>query len=256
MGIEYSLSGFVVGLLVGLTGVGGGSLMTPLLVILFKINPAVAIGTDLLYAAITKSFGVISHNKFGHIDWRIVVRLLIGSIPASILMNLYIQDIDLSSEITISFIEMSLGVALIFTSLAVLSQPLIIKKTKNKAWKPFKHTNGFTILLGFILGGMVTLTSVGAGALGVTALLIIYPRMQIKNIIGTDIAHAVPLTLFSGLGHYHLGNVDMMLLGSLLLGSIPGIWIGSYLSSKINENKLRYILVLVLLGVGTELLIN
>jgi uncharacterized membrane protein YfcA len=103
---------------------------------------------------------------------------------------------------------------------------------------------------------MVTLTSVGAGALGVTALLIIYPRMQIKNIIGTDIAHAVPLTLFAGLGHYHLGNVDMMLLGSLLLGSIPGIWIGSYLSSKINENKLRYILVLVLLGVGTELLIN
>ena len=111
-------------------------------------------------------------------------------------------------------------------------------------------------MLGFILGGMVTLTSVGAGALGVTALLIIYPRMQIKNIIGTDIAHAVPLTLFAGLGHYHLGNVDMMLLGSLLLGSIPGIWIGSYLSSKINENKLRYILVLVLLGVGTELLIN
>jgi len=198
----------------------------------------------------------MSHNKFGHIDWCIVGRLLIGSIPASILMNLYIQDIDLSSESTISFIEMSLGVALIFTSLAVLSQPLIINKTKKDGWKPFKHKNIVTILLGFVLGGMVTLTSVGAGALGVTALLLIYPRMKIKNIIGTDIAHAVPLTLFAGLGHYQLGNVDLVLLGSLLIGSIPGIWIGSYLSSKINEDKLRYILVLILVGVGTELLIN
>jgi hypothetical protein len=137
-----------------------------------------------------------------------------------------------------------------------LIKTVIINKTKKDGWKPFKHKNIVTILLGFVLGGMVTLTSVGAGALGVTALLLIYPRMKIKNIIGTDIAHAVPLTLFAGLGHYQLGNVDLVLLGSLLIGSIPGIWIGSYLSSKINEDKLRYILVLILVGVGTELLIN
>lgn len=255
MGFEYILSGFIVGLLVGLTGVGGGSLMTPLLVLIFKFPAAIAVGTDLIYAGITKSFGVFSHNKFGHINWRIVGHLMLGSIPASILMNLYIQDIDLGSTETIAFIELWLGVALIFTSAAVLSQPLIISKSKKNELYTIKNAKSFTIFLGFLLGGMVTLTSVGAGAMGVTALLLIYPKMKIKNIIGTDIAHAVPLTLFAGLGHYKLGNVDSILLISLLIGSIPGVWLGSNLSSKIDENKLRYILVFILLGVGTKLII-
>jgi uncharacterized membrane protein YfcA len=149
-----------------------------------------------------------------------------------------------------------LGIALIFTAIAVFLQPWIIKKVSDKKIKPARHTNMLTILLGFILGGVVTLTSVGAGALGVTALLLLYPGMKLKRIIGTDIAHAVPLTLFAGLGHYNLGNVDLMLLGSLLIGSIPGIWLGSYLSAKIDENKLRYILIIILLLVGVELILN
>ena len=151
---------------------------------------------------------------------------------------------------------MGLGIALIFTATAVFLQPWIIKKVADKKIKPARHTNMLTILLGFILGGVVTLTSVGAGALGVTALLLLYPGMKLKRIIGTDIAHAVPLTLFAGLGHYNLGNVDLMLLGSLLIGSIPGIWLGSYLSAKIDENKLRYILIIILLLVGVELILN
>lgn len=256
MGIEYIFSGFFVGLLIGLTGVGGGSLMTPLLILIFKFPAAIAVGTDLLYAGITKTFGVFNHNKLGNINWLIVGYLMLGSIPASIAMNFYIQEINTSSPDAIAFIELWLGIALIFTSVAVLAQPLIILKSNQNKLSSTKNTKLLTIFLGFFLGGMVTLTSVGAGAMGVTALLLIYPNMKLKNIIGTDIAHAVPLTIFAGLGHYTQGNVDKILLLSLLIGSIPGVWIGSNLSAKIDEDKLRYILVIILFGVGLELILN
>ncbi len=256
MGIEYIFSGFFVGLLIGLTGVGGGSLMTPLLILIFKFPAAIAVGTDLLYAGITKTFGVFNHNKLGNINWLIVGYLMLGSIPASIAMNFYIQEINTSSPDAITFIELWLGIALIFTSVAVLAQPLIILKSNQNKLSSTKNTKLLTIFLGFFLGGMVTLTSVGAGAMGVTALLLIYPNMKLKNIIGTDIAHAVPLTIFAGLGHYTQGNVDKILLLSLLIGSIPGVWIGSNLSAKIDEDKLRYILVIILFGVGLELILN
>jgi uncharacterized membrane protein YfcA len=256
MGLEFTLSGFIVGLLVGLTGVGGGSLMTPLLVLLFKINPAIAIGTDLLYASITKSAGVISHSKLGHIQWNVVQKLMLGSIPASILTTFFLKQMNLGSPDTMNIIEMCLGIALIFTAIAVLTQPIIIERSKNKVIKNNPNTGHLTILLGLFLGIMVTVTSVGAGALGVTVLLILYPKMSVKNIIGTDIAHAVPITFIAGLGHYNLGHVDFILLGTLLLGSIPGIWVGSFLSSKIDENKLRYVLVLVLILIGIKLIIN
>ena len=256
MGIEYIFSGFFVGLLIGLTGVGGGSLMTPLLILIFKFPAAIAVGTDLLYAGITKTFGVFNHNKLGNINWLIVGYLMLGSIPASIAMNFYIQEINTSSPDAITFIELWLGIALIFTSVAVLAQPLIILKSNQNKLSSTKNTKLLTIFLGFFLGGMVTLTSVGAGAMGVTALLLIYPNMKLKSIIGTDIAHAVPLTIIAGLGHYTQGNVDKILLLSLLIGSIPGVWIGSNLSAKIDEDKLRYILVIILFGVGLELILN
>ena len=252
----FTISGFIIGMLVGLTGVGGGSLMTPLLVIIFKINPAIAIGTDLLYAAITKSAGILSHGKMGHIDWNVVKKLMLGSIPASLITTYHLKEIDLTSPITLHWIEVGLGIALLLTAMAVFLQPRIIKKVAEKKIKHASNTKILTILLGLILGCVVTLTSVGAGALGVTALLLLYPGMRTKRIIGTDIAHAVPLTLFAGLGHYNLGNVDLMLLSALLIGSIPGIWLGSYLSAKIDENKLRYILVIILLLVGVELILN
>jgi len=256
MGIELTISGFVVGLLVGLTGVGGGSLMTPLLVLLFKVNPAVAIGTDLIYASITKSAGVISHNKLGHIKWGIVGKLMLGSAPASLITTLFLKQINLKSPEVIGIIELSLGIALILTAVAVLYQPIIVEKSKYNRIRTPRHTAILTFALGLILGAMVTLTSVGAGALGVTALLLLYPKMTVKSIIGTDIAHAVPITFFAGLGHYNLGHVDFVLLSSLLIGSIPGIWTGSFLSAKINENKLRLILVFILFAIGLKLIIN
>ena len=197
MGIELTISGFVVGLLVGLTGVGGGSLMTPLLVLLFKVNPAVAIGTDLIYASITKSAGVISHNKLGHIKWGIVGKLMLWSIPASLITTLFLKQINLKSPEVIGIIELSLGIALILTAVAVLYQPIIVEKSKHNKIRTPRHTAILTFALGLILGAMVTLTSVGAGALGVTALLLLYPKMTVKSIIGTDIAHAVPITFFA-----------------------------------------------------------
>ena len=254
MGIEYIFSGFVVGLLVGLTGVGGGSLMTPLLVLIFKFPTAIAIGTDLLYASITKSAGVFSHSRLGNIEWNIVRNLMIGSIPASFLTTYYLKGIDLFAYENVKVINFSLGIALILTSLAVLLQPLISKKAIKKKIKTKINTTILTILLGLSLGILVTLTSVGAGAMGVTALLLLYPQVSIKKIVGTDIAHAVPLTLFAGLGHLNLGTVNGYLLLSLLIGSIPGISLGSNLSAKIDEKWLRYILAIILIIVGFQLI--
>lgn len=256
MEFGYIFSGFVVGVLVGLTGVGGGSLMTPLLVLLFHIKPAVAVGTDLLYASVTKTAGIFAHGKLGNIDWRIVKLLALGSIPASVLTTLYLKGLDIASDDAVATIKFWLGVALLLTSVSVLFRNQLIQFSKTHGWIKTSWTGPLTILLGLVLGVLVTLTSVGAGALGVTALFIIYPRASINRIVGTDIAHAVPLTLAAGLGHASLGTVDYKLLGILLIGSIPGIWIGSHLSSKIAEHWVRYTLALILIFVGVKLVLH
>jgi uncharacterized membrane protein YfcA len=256
MEFAYIFAGFVVGMLVGLTGVGGGSLMTPILVLIFHIKPAFAVGTDLLYASVTKSVGIFAHGKLGNIDWKIVRLLAYGSLPASILTTLYLRQIDIASDVAVGSIKFWLGIALIITSFSVLFRNQLAALSKrehliNAEWTPY-----LTVTLGLILGFLVTLTSVGAGALGVTALLIIYPRRPITTIVGTDVAHAVPLTLFAGLGHVSLGTVDYKLLGILLIGSIPGIWIGSHLSSKIAEHWVRFALALILIFVGVKLVLQ
>jgi len=256
MEFGYIFSGFVVGLLVGLTGVGGGSLMTPMLVLLFHIKPAVAVGTDLLYASVTKTAGIFAHGKLGNIDWRIVKLLAVGSIPASVFTTLYLKGLDIASDDAVATIKFWLGVALLLTSVSVLFRNQLIQFSKTHGWIKTSWTAPLTILLGLVLGVLVTLTSVGAGALGVTALFIIYPRASINKIVGTDIAHAVPLTLAAGLGHASLGTVDYKLLGILLIGSIPGIWIGSHLSSKIAEHWVRYTLALILIFVGLKLVFH
>ena len=256
MDIGFIFSGFLVGLLVGLTGVGGGSLMTPILVLFFHIKPALAVGTDLLYASITKSVGIFAHGKLGNIDWKIVKRLMIGSIPASIFTTYYLRRIDVASTGAVDIIKFYLGIALLLTSIAVIFRPFLIKKSKIELFKSDTSIAIVTISLGLILGGLVTLTSVGAGALGVTALLLIYPRIGITKIVGTDIAHAVPLTLVAGLGHASLGTVDYSLLSVLLIGSIPGIYIGSHLSSKVSEQSVRYVLALILIYVGQKLIFH
>ena len=249
----YISAGFVVGLLVGLTGVGGGSLMTPILMLFFNVKAIVAVGTDLLYASITKSVGIFAHGKLGNIDWKIVRQLAYGSIPAAIATTLYLRQSGIASDDTVTSIKFWLGIALLLTSLSVLFRNQLTKLSKTGHWVNPSYTPTLTVILGLILGFMVTLTSVGAGALGVTALLILYPKVPITRIVGTDVAHAVPLTLVAGLGHASLGTVDYQLLGTLLIGSIPGIWIGSHLSAKVAEHWVRTVLALILVYVGQKL---
>ena len=249
----YVIAGFAVGLLVGLTGVGGGSLMTPILMLFFNVKAAVAVGTDLLYASITKTAGIFAHGKLGNIDWKMVSLLAYGSIPAAIVTLLYLKDMNIASEHAVASIKFWLGIALLLTSVSVIFRNQLAKLSKTGHWINPAYVPALTVILGFTLGFLVTLTSVGAGALGVTALLILYPKVNITKIVGTDVAHAVPLTLVAGLGHASLGTVDYSLLGTLLIGSIPGIWIGSHLSSKVAEHWVRVLLALILVYVGQKL---
>jgi uncharacterized protein len=251
--IYYIIAGFAVGLLVGLTGVGGGSLMTPILLIFFNVKAAVAVGTDLLYASITKSVGIFAHGKLGNIDWKMVALLAYGSIPASVVTLIYLKNMNIASDSAVASIKFWLGIALLLTSVSVIFRNQLAKLSKTGHWINPKYVPAFTVILGIVLGFLVTLTSVGAGALGVTALLILYPKLPITKIVGSDVAHAVPLTLVAGLGHASLGTVDYSLLGTLLIGSIPGIWIGSHLSSKVAEHWVRVILALILVYVGQKL---
>lgn len=256
MEIGYIIAGFVVGFLVGLTGVGGGSLMTPILLLLYNIKPAVAVGTDLLYASITKSVGIFAHGKLGNIDWSIVKRLGIGSVPASFATIMVLRQMNVESSETIATIKFGLGVALIITSIAVILRNKLVDWLKGDTWIPESYVPTATVLLGVILGVLVTLTSVGAGALGVTALILLYPRVKITTIVGSDIAHAVPLTLVAGLGHASLGTIDYSLLGTLLIGSIPGIYIGSHFSAKVAEHWIRLALAAILIYVGFKLVLH
>jgi len=256
MEFGYILAGFVVGFLVGLTGVGGGSLMTPILLLIYHIKPAVAVGTDLLYASITKSVGIFAHGKLGNIDWLIVKRLAMGSIPASMLTLWALHSMDLQSGNVVNTIKFWLGVALIVTSVAVLLRNKLMALVAKEQWIPLSYVPGATILLGIVLGGLVTLTSVGAGALGVTALILLYPKEKITTIVGSDIAHAVPLTLVAGLGHASLGTIDYPLLGTLLIGSVPGIYLGSHMSSRVAEHWVRVALAMILIFVGFKLVFH
>lgn len=270
MNLMYTASGFAVGLLVGITGVGGGSLMTPLLVFLFGFKPAIAVGTDLIYAAITKTAGVfVHHGKHRSVDWKIVSWLALGSLPCSGLTLYVIKNLmDVGKEIT-GAITFTLGVALLLTSVALLVRSVLIQRAAGQpvvddAHSDLENTGRFsprteklaTILTGAVLGVLVTLSSVGAGALGTVALLFLYPRMSTLKIVGTDLAHAIPLTAVAGLGHLSLGNFDLQLLLSLLLGSIPGIWIGSHISAKIPEHYLRPALAVLLLIIGLKFVLQ
>jgi uncharacterized membrane protein YfcA len=252
----YSLSGFVVGALVGMTGVGGGSLMTPILILLFGFYPTTAVGTDLLFATVTKSVGTTVHRAKGTIDWRIVLLMASGSLPAALAALLALAWIGTPSPQISHIITTILGVALLCTAFAVLFRTSIANWAHRggRRISPRRAALG-TVLLGLVLGAAVTLSSVGAGAIGVTALVILYPALPTSRIVGTDIAHAVPLTLVSGLGHLWLGSVNLTLLGALLLGSIPGVILGSLALAHTNDRVIRFVLAAVLLIVTIKLLL-
>ena len=251
----YAVSGLLVGLLVGLTGVGGGSLMTPLLVMMFGFHPSTAVGTDLLFAAVTKTVGTTIHSAGKTIDWRIVGRLATGSVPATILTLLVVAHFGVSSKAITHAISFTLGLVLVISAVTLLFKDWIIAQASKRfpdlasatpAWK--------TILVGLVLGVLVSLTSVGAGALGTIALLLLYPRLPVVRIVGSDIAHAVPLTLLAGLGHWYLGTINFALLGSLLVGSVPGIILGSYTARFAPDALLKSALGIILAIVGIKLL--
>jgi uncharacterized protein len=256
MDLAYTLSGFVVGAIVGLTGVGGGSLMTPLLVLLFGVSPATAVGTDLLYAAITKVGGVVVHGRRRHIHWDIVGRLAAGSIPGALATLAVLTLVPIDTAALGRIITHSLGFALILTAFAIVLKHRLQRwgSLANGPWRE-RWIGSLTVLTGLFLGVLVTLSSVGAGALGVSALFFLYPRLATVEIVGSDIAHAVPLALVAGLGHAQLGTVDLPLLGSLLIGSLPGIALGSVLSAHVPERLLRSGLASVLVIVGGKLVL-
>ena len=247
----YAVSGLVVGLLVGMTGVGGGSLMTPLLILLFGVHPSTAVGTDLLYAAATKTGGSVVHGIARSIHWPAVIRLACGSIPASILTLLAMWQLGLDGESQRSLVNLVLCFALLLTATSLIFRKSILDRYRSRMERVDDRTiTVATVTTGVALGVLVSISSVGAGAVGVTALLLLYPRLPMAKIVGSDIAHAVPLTLVAGAGHWLLGAVDWHLMGVLLLGSLPGIIIGSYAAVRVPQTVLRVALASILIVVA------
>ncbi len=257
MDLAYTTAGLVVGFIVGLTGVGGGSLMTPLLVLFFGITPAVAVGTDLLYASITKAGGSWVHSRKGSVDWKVVGLMAAGSLPASGITVFVLKYLELDIHALSTLITTVLGVALILTAGALMFKEQLRafaqRRTAHLAPWSERKIGVVTIITGVVLGILVTISSVGAGALGTAALFFLYPRFSTVQIVGTDIAHAVPLTAIAGVGHIALGGVDWSLLISLLLGSLPGIYLGSTIAARIPERVLRPSLATLLILIGGKL---
>jgi uncharacterized membrane protein YfcA len=253
----YSATGFAVGVLVGLTGVGGGSLMTPLLILLFGIHPATAVGTDLLYASVTKTAGSAVHGFNRSIDWRVVRRLATGSVPMTVVTILVLGRIGINNPMVREAITVVLTVALFVTAAALVFRNTIVARyAATVSAMPERQIRIITIIVGAVLGVLVSISSVGAGAIGVTALILLYPELPTKRIVGSDIAHAVPLTLAAGVGHWFLGSIDVDVLVSLLVGSVPGIVIGSYAALRIPETALRLVLAGTLVIVATKLALD
>lgn len=251
----FVLSGFAVGFLVGMTGVGGGSLMTPLLILLFQVNPVTAVGTDLIYASVTKTGGSLVHGFNKTIDWRIVRRLASGSLPAALLTMGALWLLDVDKAAYSALVTKVLGVALIFTAAALLfRRRLLATYSRRMGILSDSQTRLYTIGVGVVLGAMVTISSVGAGALGVTALLLLYPELPVVRIAGSDIAHAVPLTLVAGMGHLATGGVDITVLVALLCGSLPGVMLASLFAPRLPDRALRIVLAITLTVVALRLL--
>ncbi len=256
MTLSFIFSGFAVGLLVGMTGVGGGSLMTPMLTLLFGVSPSVAVGTDLAFAAVTKSAGTFTHRLRGTVNWRIVKFLCIGALPSAVLATLWLKEFgSLNKEIGL-IIRYSIACSVLLTVCALLF------KRKMMAWinaHPERQLQGralaaATIISGIVLGALVTISSIGAGAIGATLLVILYPSLTPAEIAGTDIAYAVPLTTIAAFGHWYLGSIDWTLLATLLIGSVPGITIGSWMARAVPEHFLRGLLATTLTAVAAKLI--
>lgn len=258
----FSIAGLIVGMAVGITGVGGGSLMTPLLILIFGFAPSAAVGTDLLYAAGTKGFGTWLHGRQQTVDWRVVGLMASGSLPAAVLTVVWLHYVGLSPWVE-SLMTITLCVAIVMTAVLTLVRKRLMAcigpaDARDSGLPPrlLALREPITVAGGVVLGVLVTLSSVGAGVLGTTLLLLLYPRRAAIRIVGTDIAHAVPLTLIAGIGHLTLGTTDLPVLGFLLLGSLPGIYIGTRLGTRLPDGLLRPIISVLLLVIGASMLFD
>ncbi|MYM24052.1 TSUP family transporter [Duganella sp. FT135W] len=255
MDLQFVASGFAVGLLVGMTGVGGGSLMTPLLTLLFGVTPAVAVGTDLAFASLTKGVGTFTHRLRGTVHWDIVRRLCLGALPAALLASIGLKYFGTLSKEMGQIIRYTIAGSVFLTVIALLF------KRKMLAWitaHPERQLQGralhnATIFTGAVLGVLVTISSIGAGAIGATVLVMLYPRLTAAEVAGTDIAYAVPLTAIAAVGHWWLGSINWTLLLTLLVGSVPGITLGAYAARAVPERLLRGILAVTLVAVAVKL---
>ena len=258
--LMFIFAGFFVGLIVGLTGVGGGSLMTPILIFFFDVKPYLAVGTDLLFAAFTKMGGTIKLARARIVNWRVVLHLSAGSIPAALITLYVLHTVGPASAQAQGLMTTTLGLALLLTAAATLYKAVrgkvyptsVASGQELRAATP-RHWS-LPLLFGAVIGTLVTLTSVGAGAIGVTVLMILYPLLPLPRIVAADIAYAVPLTLVAGLGHASMGSVDWPLLTKLLMGSIPGIWVGSHLMTRVTERAIRSLLSVLLAYAGAKLI--
>ncbi|MEK0430105.1 MAG: hypothetical protein RL001_2632 [Pseudomonadota bacterium] len=257
MTLSYVVSGFAVGLLVGLTGVGGGSLMTPMLTLLFGINPTVAVGTDLAFASITKSAGTLAHRIRNTVHWDIVLRLCIGALPAAVVATLGLKYFGALDKHIGQIIRYAIAFSVLLTVVAIVFRGRMV------AWMnahPDRQLHGrrqaiATIVAGAVIGTLVTISSIGAGAIGATILVLLYPHLKPAEVAGTDIAYAVPLTAIAALGHWWLGSINWELLFTLLLGSVPGITLGSLVARSVPEKFLRGLLATTLTGVAAKLVL-
>jgi len=255
--LRYAMSGFGVGMLVGMTGVGGGSLMTPLLILIFGVHPATAVGTDLLYAGATKTFGSLVHGLARTVNWTVVGRLAMGSAPSTAATLLMLSCFDIAGPALRDLIAIVLSIALFGSAaLLIFRRKLLMRYATQMGALPPRTTGRLTVAAGAVMGVLVSISSVGAGAIGVSVLILLYPGLPMATVVGTDIAHAVPLTLIAGGGHWILGSIDWHLLGSLLFGSLPGIALGSYLATRVSETVVRAVLSFILIVVGTKLAVE
>ena len=256
----FIFAGFVVGVVVGLTGVGGGSLMTPLLIFAFGIKPHLAIGTDLLFAAFTKMGGTVNLARSRLVDWRVVGQVALGSVPATLVTLQVLKTLGPAAPATQAVMTSTLGVALLLTAAATMYKAIrgkaspadidpaqLAEATRARHW-------ALPIVFGAVIGALVTLTSVGAGAIGVIVLMVLYPALPLPRIVAADIAHAVPLTLIAGMGHASMGSVDWLLLAKLLAGSLPGIWLGTLMMKKTPDRVIRSLLSVLLAYAGLKLI--
>jgi hypothetical protein len=253
--LPYAFSGALVGLLVGLTGVGGGSLMTPLLTLIFGVPPAVAVGTDLAFAAITKGIGTVAHRVHGHVRWDIVKNLCLGSLTTAMLSILFLKQIGPLSDEWHHYIKVSIGISVFLTAISLVFRKKLVAWVEQHGEYQLSgdRLKVATIAVGAVIGILVTISSIGAGAIGATFILLLYPKLKPAEVAGTDIAYAVPLTALAGLGHWWLGNVHFDLLFGLLLGSLPAIWVGAKLAKNMPEKYTRVALATTLTLVGLKL---